>query len=55
MLLDRSASTEDFGIDFRVFPERVCRFVRLRIVGAPKGITPAVVDCTLFGNDGNPI
>lgn len=48
-LIDRSASDEDFSLDFRVFPEKICRFVRLRIVGSPRGITPAVVDCTVFG------
>lgn len=48
-LLDRSASDEEYNVDYRTFEEKECRFVRLRITGAPKGINPAVIDFTIFG------
>lgn len=50
ILIDRSASEEDFNIDYRVFDEKTVQYVRLKIVGAPVGIHPGVIDCTLFGN-----
>lgn len=48
-LLDRSESNEDYNIDYRTFPPVTCRELRLRVVGAPKGITPGVTSFTVFG------
>lgn len=49
ILSDRSDSTEDFNIDYRVFAPKSCRWVRLRILGAPAGVSPGVIDFTVFG------
>lgn len=48
-VLDMSENEEDRNIDYKAFPPVLCREVRLRIVGAPKGITPGVTSFTLFG------
>lgn len=48
-LVDRTASDTDFNIDYRAFNEVSCRYLRLRITGAPAGITPGVIDFTVFG------
>lgn len=48
-ILDMSENTEDYNIDYRTFKPVVCRELRLRIVGWPQGITPAVVSFTVFG------
>ena len=49
VLLDRSQSEDDFNVDYQVFEEQTVQFVRLRLIGAPAGIHPGVIDCTLFG------
>ncbi|MBP3293950.1 MAG: hypothetical protein J6N32_09385, partial [Clostridia bacterium] len=50
-LIDASGNTEDLCIDYREIEEDVRAFgIRLRILGAPQGITPAVVSLTAFGN-----
>ena len=49
VLCDRRDSNEELNIDYRTFEERSCRFVRLKIAEAPKGITPGVIDFSVFG------
>ncbi|MBO5257736.1 MAG: family 43 glycosylhydrolase [Clostridia bacterium] len=50
-LIDASGNTEDLCIDYREIEEDIRAFgIRLRILGAPQGITPAVVSLTAFGN-----
>ncbi len=49
LLCDRSGSEDELNIDYRTFAEKQCRFVRLRSTGKPAGITPAVIDFTVFG------
>ena len=48
-LIDRMESTEDLLVDYRECPPTVAGKVRLVIAGWPPGITPAVVDFTVFG------
>lgn len=53
VLIDGSENTEDLCVDYREIPDAdaVKAFgVRLRILGAPQGITPGVVSLTAFGN-----
>ena len=50
MLTDASENTEDLCIDYREIEEDVRAYgIRLRILGAPDGITPGVVSLTAFG------
>ncbi len=49
-LLDRRDSTEELNIDYRPFPPVVCTQVRVRITSAPAGLTPALIDFTVFGH-----
>ena len=49
VLLDRSASEEEFNIDYQTFDEKVCSHVRLIITDWPQGIRPAVIDFSAFG------
>jgi hypothetical protein len=50
MLTDASENTEDLCIDYREIEEDVRAYgIRLRILGAPEGITPGVVSLTAFG------
>lgn len=42
-------NTEDFCIDYRTFAPVRAYAVRLRILGAPEGITPGLVSLTAFG------
>lgn len=49
MLIDASENTEDLCIDYRQFDAVRAWGVRLRILGAPLGIAPGVVDLTAFG------
>ena len=54
MLIDASENEEDLCIDYRQFDAVRAWAVRLRILGAPKGITPGLVSLTAFGlNDLN--
>jgi xylan 1,4-beta-xylosidase len=48
-LIDGSASTEDFLIDYRECPQATGVAARLILTGHPNGITPAVAEFTVFG------
>jgi len=48
-LVDASENTDDLCIDYRQFEPVVAYAVRLRILSAPEGITPALVSLTAFG------
>jgi hypothetical protein len=48
-IIDRSASTEDFLIDYRECVPTSATRARLVVVGAPAGITPGVAEFTVFG------
>ena len=48
-LLNRGNNTEDLLIDYREIPPQAGSRVRLVILGWPKGITPGVVEFTVFG------
>lgn len=49
MLVDASENRQDLCIDFRQFEPVDAYRIRLRILGAPKGITPGLVSLTAFG------
>ena len=49
VLVDASENTEDLCIDYRQFEPVKAYAVRLRILGAPKGITPGLTSLTVFG------
>ena len=50
MLVDAAENTKDLCIDYREIDGDVRAYgIRLRILGAPDGITPAVVSLTAFG------
>lgn len=49
MLIDASENTEDYCVDYRETEDVKAYGVRLRILGAPEGITPGVVSFTAFG------
>lgn len=49
-LIDASENTEDLCIDYRETKPVQAYGVRLRILGAPKGITPGLVSLTAFGS-----
>lgn len=48
-LIDASDHTKDLCIDYRELCGELAYGVRLRILGAPKGITPGLVSLTAFG------
>jgi hypothetical protein len=48
-IIDRTASTEDFLIDYREAAPTPAQRARLVITGYPNGIRPAVAEFTLFG------
>ena len=48
-LVDASENTEDLCIDYRELNGEPAYGVRLRILGAPEGITPGLVSLTTFG------
>ena len=50
MLIDASENTRDLCVDYREVAPVKAYGIRLRILGAPKGITPGVVSLTAFGN-----
>ena len=50
MLIDASENTRDLCIDYRETECVKAYGIRLRILGAPKGITPGVVSLTAFGD-----
>lgn len=47
--VDASDNDVDLLVDYREGPEAKADAVRLVVLGAPKGITPAVTDFTVFG------
>ena len=49
VLLDASDNQQDLCIDYRQFEPVNAYDVRLRITGAPEGITPGLVSFTVFG------
>ena len=48
-LVNASENTEDLCIDYRQFAPVKAYAIRLRILGAPKGITPGLTSLTAFG------
>jgi len=48
-IVDRSASTEDFLIDYRECSPTTATRARLVVLGHPPGIQPAVAEFTVFG------
>ena len=48
-LIDASENTEDLCIDYRELNGEPAYGIRLRILGAPEGITPGLVSLTTFG------
>jgi len=46
---DATGNTMDMLIDYRPIEATRGKFVKLEVVGAPRGITPAVIDFTAFG------
>ena len=50
-LVDASDNDIDLTVDYRTFPERECSAVRLKILGAPEGITPGLLQFTVFGSN----
>lgn len=50
MLLDNRNPKEERNIDYKTFPVKKCREVRLTITDWPEGIHPGVIDFTVFGN-----
>lgn len=49
MLLDCRNNTEDKNCDYNSFAPVTCESVKLTIHSAPNGITPGVIDFTVFG------
>jgi len=49
-LIDASENTDDLCIDYREVTPVKAYGIRLRILGAPAGITPGLVSLTAFGN-----
>ncbi|MBR4960016.1 MAG: family 43 glycosylhydrolase [Clostridia bacterium] len=50
MLIDASENTEDLCVDYRGTDVVQAYGIRLRILGAPEGLTPGVVSLTAFGD-----
>ena len=48
-LVDASENTDDLCVDYRQFEPVVGYAIRLRILGAPQGITPGLASITAFG------
>jgi hypothetical protein len=49
ILIDASGNRQDLAIDYRQVDPVTTRHLRLRILSAPKGITPGLVSLTAFG------
>jgi len=49
MLVDASQNDKDLCIDYRTFEPVAATDLRLRILGSPEGIEPALVSFTAFG------
>ena len=50
ILIDASENNNDLCVDYRETADVLAYGIRLRILGAPKGITPGLVSMTAFGN-----
>lgn len=48
-VVDASQNQIDLTVDYRTFAPTPCTMVRIRILGAPQGITPGLLNFTLFG------
>lgn len=48
-LVDQLENTEDRTVDYQVFSQTPCEMVRLTILGAPEGVTPGLLQFTVFG------
>lgn len=48
-IVDASGNQVDLTVDYRTFAEVRADKVRIRILGAPKGLTPGVINFTVFG------
>ena len=48
---DASKNATDLLVDYREAPEVTADAVRLEVIGAPPGITPGLVEFTVFGKD----
>lgn len=48
---DASKNAVDLLVDYREAPETVADAVRLVVIGAPVGITPGIVEFTVFGKE----
>ena len=48
-IVDKTQNNSDMLIDFLTFDATTVDHVRLTITGWPNGITPALIDCTIFG------
>lgn len=46
---DKSESCDDYAVDYQVIPTVTAKFIRIRILGAPKGIHPGLIDFSVFG------
>lgn len=49
VLVDASKNADDLCVDYRTFCEVNATAVRIRILGAPEGIEPGLVNLTVFG------
>jgi hypothetical protein len=47
--IDATTNATDLLIDYRAFPERVARRIRLTITGWPAGLRPGLTDLAVFG------
>ncbi len=50
-VVDASQNEVDLTVDYRTFEPTVAAMVRIRILGAPQGVTPGLLNFTVFGED----
>ena len=48
-VVDASQNETDLAVDYRTFEPTYCAFARIRILGAPEGVTPGLMNFTIFG------
>lgn len=48
-LVDASQNETDLAVDYRTFDTVRAKAVRIRILDAPEGITPGLLNFTVFG------
>lgn len=46
---DMSKNNMDFVVDYQVIETVMAKFIRIRIIGAPEGIHPGIIDFSIFG------